>query len=160
MFIQHPFEVEVGLPLLLQLGLEARRVMSTYGTLTHRPPATEHNTGTRRAGARPMWSINADPHVMIRLKRLLPRAESCRTGAVSVADTPEAARDLQWICERWPLDMDLATTARLQAQVRVYRHRQEAIDDILSGGSGALPFDLEPARPPARPASIRRSPPE
>jgi hypothetical protein len=69
-----------------------------YGTLTRLPGA--------RGQSRSAWHITAEPHVMIRLKRIFPRAQWTRTGAIMRDDTPDVARDIDWIQHRWPLDSD------------------------------------------------------
>jgi SNF2 family DNA or RNA helicase len=126
--------------------------MATYGTLQHRRPQVEAQP--RRGGDRASWWISAAPHVMIKVKRLLPRVSTDRSGAVSIVDTPETARDVAWICDRWPLDMDPRTRAQLDARVSEHRARQEAIDDVLAGGSGALTLGMEPSRPPREYQSV------
>lgn len=109
----------------------------SYGTLTHH----------RMSMSRPCWGIKAMPHVMIRVKRVLPRVEASASGTVYVVDTPDVARDIQWLCDRYPLEMNERTAEHLATQVGKWGDRQQAIDDILGGhpGSGLLG---EPARQP------------
>lgn len=109
----------------------------SYGTLTYH----------RMQTSRPCWGIKAAPHVMIRVKRVLPRVKPDRTGAVYVVDTPDVARDIQWLCDRYPLDMNERTAAHLAARVGQWHERQQAVDAILAGhpGGGLLG---EPARTP------------
>lgn len=94
-----------------------------------------------------MWVIQAQPHVMIRIKRLFPRVVGRRRGCVTVADTLDVARDLRWIHDRYPLEMSPETRAALQARLRVWTERKHAIDSILTGHPGVALF-TEPARPP------------
>lgn len=96
---------------------------------------------------RPTFGVRAVPHVMIRIKRLFPKARAGRAGYVELAETPEVARDLQWLCDRHPLDMDDRTRARLDAQAGEYEARRQAVDDILAG-AGQLHLPSEPARAP------------
>ncbi len=94
------------------------------------------------------WVITADPHVMIKLKRLFPRLTTYRTGLVGVQDTLDVARDLEWFTTRYPLRCDEVTAAHLAAQAGRHRATEQAILDILAGQrtlSGEL---QEPARAP------------
>lgn len=111
--------------------------MSTYGTLTH------HRRGTVRVGYvgvndRPVWGITALPHVMMRLKRIFPRVASTAAGRIYLTDTIETARDIAWICERFPLDADPATAALLAERAGAHRDREQAIDAILAGRCAPL----------------------
>lgn len=109
---------------------------TTYGTLTYH--RLQHD--------RPVWSIKAQPHVMIRVKRIFPKVARRRNGAVHITDTPDTARDLQWLLERYPLEVDERSAAQLAARVGQWSARQDAIDTILAGHTPPLPAD--PARPP------------
>jgi SNF2-related domain len=112
--------------------------VKTYGTLAYHP-----------AQPRGLWVINADPHVMIRVKRIFGRVQQNRAGAVLVADTADLARDLEWLVDRHPLRMDDATRAHLGRQADRHRHQEQAVLRILTGEQ--LHHGLqEPARP-ARP---------
>lgn len=113
--------------------------MTTYGTLA-------------RAGGE--WQITAQPHVMIKLKRLFPRMVQYRTGTVGLIDTAEVARDLEWFTARYPLTADETTAAYLARQADRHRATETAVLDILAGQhtlSGGL---REPARPP-RPYQVQ-----
>jgi SNF2 family DNA or RNA helicase len=92
-----------------------------------------------------MWVINADPHVMMRVKRVFGRVRQDRAGAVLVADTAEIARDLQWLLDRHPLGMDTTTRAHLQAQADQHRSQEQAVLRILGGQPLHLGLP-EPAR--------------
>lgn len=97
-------------------------------------------------GKRGQWAIQAQPHVMTRLKRMFPRVAGHRTGTVTIVDTPEVARDLEWLMSRFPLAMDESATARLRLQVERHHKTERAVEDIL-GGVYHRPARREPARP-------------
>jgi hypothetical protein len=88
--------------------------------------------GVDRAG-RGAFALWLEPHVMIKVKRLLPRVEQHRTGAVIVKDTPEIARDIEWIHDRWPIDMDDRAFHRLKLRADEHRAITEKVTDILAG---------------------------
>lgn len=97
--------------------------MRTYGELRH---------GGGK-GRRPVFGISAEPHVMIRLKRIFPRAEGSRSGELFLSDTPETAADLAWVLERWPLDMNEAARKHLDERAREYSDTRDAVTSILDG---------------------------
>lgn len=111
---------------------------ATYGRLVYRELPV---TGER------LWGMRAVPHVMIRAKRIFPRARANHAGQIVVADTTDVAADLEWFTARYPLDMDDDTAARLAVQAGAYRARHEAVDDILAGRA-TLDLAMEPARTP------------
>lgn len=111
-------------------------MVTTYGTL-----AWESNT----------WVIDAVPYVTMRIKRLFPRVDQ-RHRAVWIRDTPEVARDLEWMLQRHPLDVDEETMARLVGRAQQHRDTQQLRARIVAGEQT---LDLkEPARPP-RPYQVQ-----
>jgi superfamily II DNA or RNA helicase len=113
----------------------------SYGTLRwQEPPA-----GTPFA-SRPLWVIQATPDVTMRLKRIFPRIESYRAAHMTVEHTPEVARDLEWVLDRWPLEISKADRKLLAGGADQHRQREEDILQILSGDRPHLQL-LEPARP-------------
>lgn len=109
-----------------------------HGTITYQPPSD---------GSRGTWIVDATPHVAIKVKRLLPRVQQTRTGAIHLADSPETARDLEWINDRYPMDMDAATRARLTEQADQHRDTEAAVVAIL-GGQRLNTGVRTPSRPP------------
>lgn len=107
---------------MLPLSVDAER--PARGTLTYHPAV-----GPRRA----MWHIAASPDVMIRVKRIFPRVRSTNTGTVTVMDSPEVARDLEWLLDRHPLTLDAVTRAALTRRAEQHRHAEDAVAAILAG---------------------------
>lgn len=93
-----------------------------------------------------MWQVKANPDVMIRLKRLFPRADHLRSGEILLYDTPEVARDLQWVTERWPLRADAGAVLYLAERAQEHRRLEQTVHAILSGERRDLGL-REPARP-------------
>ncbi|MEV1295157.1 DEAD/DEAH box helicase [Pseudonocardia sp. NPDC049635] len=110
---------------------------ATVGTLRWEKPG---NLGRRGA-----WGISAAPHVMIRVKRLFPRALVSRADVVWLTDTPDVARDIEWLSDRHPLAMTDDVRARLERRAAEHVARGHAVDSIMSG-AGALALELEPSR--------------
>lgn len=112
---------------------------ATVGQLVYHQMRTEQ----------PKWGIKALPHVMIVIKKVLRRAHPHRGGAVFVADTPDTARDIEWLHSRYPLQMTARTATVLAERVAQYTARQQVVDDILAGRSGK-PLLGNPARAPRK----------
>lgn len=108
----------------------------SLGTLTHLP-------GMRPA---PVWEIDCQPHIAIRLKRLFGRIRQQRTAVLHLKDTPEVARDLEWFLQRHPLDVDPDTMELLAKRADEHRAQERATEAILSG-QPVLGLK-DPARPP------------
>lgn len=53
-----------------------------------------------------IWEVDAPPHVMLRLKRVFPKLEQRRVGAVRFTATAENCRDLEWFATRFPLQFE------------------------------------------------------
>lgn len=52
------------------------------------------------------WVISAEPHVVILLKRLFLRIDKASDGELRIRSTPEVDRDLEWVRDRFVLDME------------------------------------------------------
>jgi superfamily II DNA or RNA helicase len=113
----------------------------TYGTLEHHP----NDSWFGRGGC---WKLTAEPNVIMRVKRIFPRVAVKREGWLALGDTPEVARDLTWLMERWPLQMDAAALARLEGRTTEYVEAQEAVERVLSGERLTFDGGQAPAREP------------
>ena len=100
-------------------------------------------------GAEPRgyWVIQAGPAVMTRVKRVFGRVKPQRSGAVHITDTPEVARDLEWLLARYPLTLTPASQRHLSEQADAHRAREETVAAILNGTHTSLEL-AEPARAP------------
>jgi SNF2 family DNA or RNA helicase len=114
--------------------------VKTFGALSYHEPPPDG-----LGWSRPLWRLQATSDVMLRLKRILPRAESHRTPYITLDHTTEVARDLEWILERWPLKITDKDLARLRTAADEHRQREEAVLSILSGDRPHLEL-TEPAR--------------
>lgn len=87
------------------------------------------------------WHVHAEPHVMIRLKRLFPRVQQ-NLGIVTIRDSDEVSRDLVWFAERYPLNIDPEHRAHLVRRSKVFDERNDTFAGILSGKLDAKAFEL------------------
>jgi SNF2 family DNA or RNA helicase len=119
--------------------------VKTHGTLAyHANPAAAG--GFRDGDTRPMWALKAAPYVLIRAKRLFPRAYPYLDGGIVLHATPEVGRDLQWLLERYPMKMNPETALQLGYDAEEHRRTERDVHAILTGARPHLPFQ-EPARP-------------
>lgn len=118
--------------------------MITHGSVKFVPSGMIVND----PNSKPSWVVKATPNVMMRLRRIFPRA-SFRARTLWLTDTPELARDLQMVVGRWPMEIDPASQAHLEGRVSEHIATEEEAVRILEGGSLELPAGAyEPAREP------------
>lgn len=53
-----------------------------------------------------VWKVRAEPHVIVRLKRVFERIAKNEHGEVTLANTPENCRELEWFVSRYPLTVE------------------------------------------------------
>lgn len=87
---------------------------------------------------RVMFEVKARADVMIRLKRIFPRAEHRRSGWIGLSDTPEVARDLEWALARWPMQTDAAAAERITDRAQQHRDTEQTVREVLAGGRPTL----------------------
>ncbi len=90
------------------------------------------------------WEITCKPHVMTRLKQVFSKANKMQFGTVQLSASDENCRDLQWFCQRFPLE--ISDPHELEERARRYDARQATTTAILQG-EYELP-DLRMALPP------------
>jgi superfamily II DNA or RNA helicase len=89
----------------------------TYGTI--------HQAGD-------FWILEAEAHVVIRVKRLFGKlGKSAKR--LSLRHTPDVARDLSWVMERYPLVMSDLDRAALERGAALHAERTHRFERVLSG---------------------------
>jgi SNF2 family DNA or RNA helicase len=92
-----------------------------------------------------VWVIEAQPHVVMRLKRMFSRIDKGDHGQVLLADTPEVCRELLWFSERFPLEV--SPRKRMEAGAKEHRARERMVQEVLGGKYAPPEFELSyPAR--------------
>jgi SNF2 domain-containing protein len=97
---------------------------------------------------RGMWHVIASPDVLMRLKRLFPRADKDRSGWIMLGHTLEVARDLEWVLQRWPMKVSDDDRRRLSEATGEYVERLDLVESLLAGDRPHLPGTLTPVREP------------
>lgn len=91
------------------------------------------------------WAIDAQPHVMIMLKRVFAGAAKKDAGKVIISATEDNCRKLEWFAELFPLEFNPDSFLREMATAQ--RERASLVDDLLSRRAEIPPFELAvPAR--------------
>jgi len=105
----------------------------TFGTLRYRSPK----------GFKPHWGLKAEPHVMMRAKRIFERMDKQPGVEAQLSDTPENCRELLWFLDRFPLDVLSADRKRLERGRRSFIEQIETLEQIIGGHAPPRPFALE-----------------
>jgi len=90
------------------------------------------------------WVIQCEPHVRSRLKRVFPRVSQRAAEAITLSDTPENTRDLEWFLQRYP--MEVSEAAVLRARAAQHEDMERRLADMLAQRTPLPEFDL--ALPP------------
>lgn len=105
--------------------------MKTYGTLSR--------TSDK-------WVLEAEPHVVIRAKRVFTRLAKLHRGRLHLSDTLDTCRDLAWFLERYPVSMSDTDRTHLEGRAAAHFERETLVARLLSGMTEPRAFDL--ALPP------------
>lgn len=88
-----------------------------------------------------LWTIECEPHVALRLKRVFPKVNRS-AGRIMLVATSENARDLEWFLERFPMEMSDEDRAALASTAAAHREFGETVGRILSGDYAPREFKL------------------
>lgn len=106
--------------------------MKTFGTLHH---------------VKGWWGLEAEPHVLLRAKRVFAGSSNQHRRHLTISDTQGNARDLHWFMQRYPLLMTDEAWAHLELQATQHEDRESLVDKLLRGKGKRRRFELAvPAR--------------
>lgn len=94
------------------------------------------------------WIIEAEPHVLLRAKRVFGKMNKNEHGKVSLQDTADTARDIEWFLERYPMTFETPSIQRrLKRGSEKHQERESLVEQILSRRGEPREFQMaEPAR--------------
>jgi SNF2 family DNA or RNA helicase len=120
--------------------------MRPLGTIAHR--VDEATGSTRGKGkARKWWIVTCEPHVAMRIRRNFVGGARGQGNEVILSDTDANAFELEWVRQRYPLDVVEDAAATFPAAVARYRARQAAIEEMHAPNYVPPLFELAiPAR--------------
>lgn len=87
----------------------------------------------RKEGER--WVVSAQADIATRLKRIFPRVQATRLGDIRILDSLEVCRDLEWVLDRWPMEISEGDRKALTRGANGHRDQQEHVTAILEGGA-------------------------
>lgn len=79
-----------------------------------------------------VWVLDVEPDAAIDAKRNLRQAKQTAAGPICVDATDDAARTIDWLMMRWPLQMTAQDRRQLRKQVRAHKAREQRILDLLA----------------------------
>lgn len=103
--------------------------LRTYGTLA-------------LARKREYWELHAEPHVIMRAKRVFPKCDNRTPGQILLSNSPENCCDLDWFLDRYALVIDTAAQKYLRRQCRKYNEVILTAQRIMAGEVGMESFAL------------------
>ncbi len=87
------------------------------------------------------WSIQCEPQVAMRLKRVFPKLNR-RAGTIVLSDTAENGRELSWFLQRYPMRIDMADAAHMESREATHKALTADIGRILSNDYRPREFKL------------------
>lgn len=93
-----------------------------------------------------VWVLQAEPQVTIKYKRVFEKINKAAYGVMLIKDSREACRDIQWMLERYPLEISAYDLRYLRARSAEHRRLEQDVSNIVS--TEYKPRDFELALPP------------
>lgn len=114
--------------------------MRTYGKLALVRSKDESKVATR-------WAfVDCEPHVLMRIRRCLPRVSS-ESGNVWIKATPEVTSDVSWIEMRWPMEMSDEDREYMERTAAGHEEKIRSVPEVLAYKAPARPIETaEPLR--------------
>lgn len=82
---------------------------------------------------RKAWIIAGPPHFLIRVKRVFVSADADKLGTVRFTDTLDTCRDLEWLTQRYDVELSALDAAYLERRAKEHRRREASTLKILGG---------------------------
>jgi hypothetical protein len=92
------------------------------------------------------WVIQAEPQVTIKYKRIFEKINKAAYGVMLIKDSREACRDILWMLERYPLEINAYDLRYLRARAAEHRRLEQDVSNIVS--TEYKPREFELALPP------------
>ena len=80
-----------------------------------------------------VWKLEAEPHVIVRAKRIFGKIGHSTHDHVELSDTSENARDLEWFLSRYPVDVP--DRSYLRERTISQKIRERKVTEIIQSGS-------------------------
>jgi SNF2 family DNA or RNA helicase len=93
-----------------------------------------------------IWMIEAEPHIVLKIKRIFERVSKGEHGTVTITDTDEVRRDLLWFLDRYALKCPDQYLAALRQGAERHKENILTLERIVD--LGYKPRDFSLALPP------------
>lgn len=101
--------------------------------------------GTLKLSSDREWELAADPHILMRAKRVFEGSNKFDFGSIHITNTPEHCRDLEWFCKRYPLKIE--NKKKLITAAQKHRDNVTRLEDIIGANYKPRKFKMAlPAR--------------
>lgn len=90
----------------------------------------------------PWWVIAAEPHVMLRLKRIFAGLAKDIRGEFRLRRSPEVDRDIEWILDRWDFAISDLDRKLLHGGAEWQRRHEREVAKIIAGDGSDRAFDI------------------
>lgn len=94
---------------------------------------TAKDRAQRRMREAAFFRVSCEPHVMMRLKRVFDGVYKGAHKTADIMESPQAARDLLWFLDRYPMTVSPDARKRLWVRAGEYRDRLKVIDEVFAG---------------------------
>lgn len=93
-----------------------------------------------------VWVLAAAPHILMRAKRVFAKASQGASKTLTLSDTPENARDLEWFLARYE-PYEVANPTLLREKAQVHLDKETLVQKFLSNPQPARNYEMAlPAR--------------
>lgn len=75
--------------------------------------------------------MRAEPHVLLRAKRIFAKASKTEVGQITLSLTPDTCKDVTWFIDRYPMQMDVITDMVITTMARAYDEKILRMRDFL-----------------------------
>lgn len=87
------------------------------------------------------WLIHADPHVAMRMKRLMKRSDADKPGFLRIEHSLEVAADLEWFMQRYPMEVKPSRGFLIDAAA-AFHERILRLEEFMSADYVPRPFAM------------------
>lgn len=93
-----------------------------------------------------LWTFEVTPDLTMRLKRIFPRLRQERGSTLRIKHAPDIAADIEWVLQRYPLEIEAGTFDYLRREAAAYREKLTRMDAVMTAPArpGAFPLAFPP----------------
>lgn len=110
--------------------------MRTYGSIELKGHGNDY-----------FWAIKTEPQVKLRLKRIFQKIHKKDFGALLLSAIPEHSFELEWILQRYPMNMSVYDREKLREQADEFLRQEQIIASVLNADDYE-PGEFSMALPP------------